>query len=848
MKKANSTVRLNQNWFLRSEAIDCGPEEFPSVLKRKGGWFRVNLPCDIHSPLIKCGILKEPLESDNCFAAKWTEKKSWWFKKDFEITPGLFKSDAMELVMKSLDAEADIFLNEKHLKHQKSTFYPFRQNVKESLKSGVNTLLVRLTSGVEHYTKSDVAPIRDAVPLEKSFNRGDKRRPFVRKPQFVFGWDWGPRLVTCGITGSVQLEAYNTIAFRSLRVVTEKITGKKAFVRIEAEIENFSLCSTRDAAFRLEIIYGRKKAANLKQDLFLRSGLNYVTLKAEIENAKLWWPNGTGEQPLYTVKATVFSEGVRAAYPDFKFGIRTLELDQEKINPEERTFAFKVNGLRIFCKGANWIPADSIYARVRPEKYQTLLREAKEANFNMLRVWGGGIYETDIFYEECDRLGIMIWQDLMFACAFYPDYLEWFRQEAEKEIDYQTKRLRNHPALVLWCGNNENHWVFNFVWSKKFPFFGGGRIYNLITPRIVRQNCSDVPYWNSSPYGGKYPNDNQAGDKHHWSDGMMSPKMEKRITPEEYDKVSAKFVSEYGYVGPCRKSSVKRYHGQSPVNRASKIWRLHNNNFEKGTVNAGIRRHYTDPKNLGLDDYILFASLCQGLMLGYSLEAIRNKETCYGSLFWMYNDCWGETGWSIIDYYLKRKPSYYFVKRAFAPKKLILREQNGTIRLTGINDTPDPVSFSAEYGFVSFDGKIKDFHNARIILPPFSRKRVLGFKKPRRDFIRGCCFVRPVSENIDIAPAILRPGVFRKLKVPEPDFEISSFKIRNGEAGFTIRSSTFAHAVHFCLEDRINLSDEYFDLLPGEEREVTAFNVPDDFAPADLKPTCVVLGNVQPLL
>lgn len=252
-----------------------------------------------------------------------------------------------------------------------------------------------------------------------------------------------------------------------------------------------------------------------------------------------------------------------------------------------------------------------------------------------------------------------------------------------------------------------------------------------------------VLYWNSSPFGGEHPNNNDTGDAHIWMYHMMNPDMEKRITPEEYDKVTSKFVSEYGYIGPCCKSSIIKYHGGESPDRKSEIWKMHINAFEKDTVAAGIARHYTDSGKLDIDSYILYAGLCQGIIYGYSLESIRFKENCGGSLFWMYNDTWGEVGWTIIDYYLKRKPSYYFVKRAFAPIKLIMREEDGIIKVMGINETSRQVSFDAEYGYISFNGQSKDYRNTALILEPFSKYIVFEFEKGEHDFTCGFCYVRP---------------------------------------------------------------------------------------------------------
>ena len=762
-------------------------------------------------------------------------KRRLFFADDASLS-----GDVIELTIESLNAEADIFLNGFHLGHHKSAFYAFLKDLKEFLKKGENILIVRVSSGLEYVSELDYTGIKKCISTESDGDRGDrgdKRRAFIRKPQYVYGWDWGPRVATCGIMKGAYIKVYKKLAVRGVQVVTRSV-DKDAELSFEIELENLHPFSSMDGKLKVEVLFGDENVVDIEQEVLLRSGLNYFSYSALVKNAKLWWPNGMGAQHLYTVKISAVSGKANDEFPTFKYGIRTLKLNLDKIVADEHTFAIEINGIKAFCKGGNWIPADSIYARVTDQKYDNLILEAKKANFNMLRIWGGGIYERDIFYEKCDEYGIMIWHDFMFSCAIYPDNLEWFRYEVEKEINYQTKRLRNFSSIVLWCGNNENTWAFDEWWidDMKAPFYGGTVCYNEIAPRIVQLNCPNIPYWNSSPYGGKHPNGNAVGDRHHWSDCTMNQEMEKRITPEEYDKIEAKFISEYGYIGPCRKSSILKYHGGEPLDRKGSIWQLHNNTFEKETVPAGIAKHYIDPDSLDIDQYLLYASLCQGLMYSYSLEAIRFKENCWGSLFWMYDDCWGEVGWTIIDYYQKRKPSYYYVRRAFAAKNLILRELDGLIKVMGINDTDEAIELKVEYGYLTFDGSDKKSSNATIKLEPHSRNLVLNFDKGTYDLTKGTYFITPVCSLSDILPTTFRAGDFRKLAVGKADVKVSNFEQYGNDLKFTVSSDTFAHAVHFNLDEDIHLSDEYFDLLPSNRREIIVYGAADKVVQADIKP------------
>lgn len=831
---------LNDNWSLTWEPLSCGPDEALRIQDKASDWLNADLPCDIHMPLIAQGIIAEPLDADHCFASEWTEQKSWWFRKRFQLPAERLACNTIELAFESLDAEADVWLNGIYLGHHRSAFYPMVRKVKPMLRPGENTLLVRVTSGIERYADSDIALTGDSVTILTGDGigaRGDARRVMVRKPQYVYGWDWCPRLTSCGIMGDVRLDFQDGPQIRHVHAVTKSVQAGQvqgsgdARLLVKVEAENLHPFQTVDAELCIELRYNGALVSTVQAEHCLRSGLNYIQHEIELAQAKLWWPHGMGEQPLYTVSARLAAGGHVNTYPDFAIGIRTIRLNTDKLPGEEtdgeRTFALEVNGVPLFAKGANWIPADSIYARVTDARYDTLISEAKAANFNMLRVWGGGLYERERFYGNCDRLGLLVWQDFMFACAKYPDHLPWFREEVEQEMDYQTKRLRNHSSLALWCGNNENHWAFDEGWNESSnpSFYGGAICSNELAPRIVERNCPEIPYWNSSPYGGEHPNGSLQGDRHHWHDCTMSPDMDKRITPEEYDKITSPFISEYGYIGPCRRSSIEAYHAGRPLDRNGAVWRLHNNTFEKETVAAGIEKHYCQAASLDIDKYLHYAGLVQGLMYGYSLESLRASLKCNGALFWMYNDCWGEVGWSIIDYYLARKIAYYSVKRAFEPVKLVLRQSGGVVRLTAINETAAPVTCRILYGLARYDGAAVaagagQDGEFQLHLPPHTRLVAREWELPAHDARQAFVYARPAVPDTPIRPAVLRELPFREIEAPRARLTLSELREDESFLRFRVSTDTYAHAVQFGLDERIALSDEYFDLLPGEYRDI----------------------------
>ena len=829
---------LSQNWLLRYEDLWIDGNMNRVISNRREGWLSTALPCDIHMPLIQHEIIQEPLIGLNCFDCKWVEDKSWWFKKLFTVDAAFLDGDRIELTLESLDGDADVFLNGVHLGCHRSAFYPFERDVKAWLVEGENELFVRMTTGLERVCQADVAPVQCEMTVWPS-DRHEKRRMLVRKPQYAFGWDHVPRVATCGITRGAWLESRKTLSVRTVHAVTTRVSPD-AEVSFKIEIDNLHPYATVDGKVTVSVYNAGDVVLDLQHDLLLKSGLNFVHLAGIIQDARLWWPHGMGEAHLYTVNVTVTAGATSAVYPPFKFGLRTININMDRISLDERRFTFEINGVSVFAKGADWVPADSIYARVSDSKYETLISEAKEANFNMIRIWGGGNFEKDIFYELCDQNGIMIWHDFMFACAVYPDNLVWFSQEVENETNYQTRRLRNHPCMTLWCGNNEIPWLYiGKCKGADGPLdFGGATTFNYRIPAIIHNNCPEIPYWNSSPYGGDKPNSESCGNRHVW-EVAMNKDIRVRASHEAYRTTHPKFVSEYGCIGPSRRSSIETFLNGAPFDRHDRVYQYHVNLFEKDTTAALIARHYADSEAMGMDDYILYGGLCQGLMLEHTLSYFRSYEHCWGTLFWDYSDSWGETGWTIIDYYLKRKIAYYFVKRAFAHVRLILDEADGgRIRVIGYNDTPYAHSFSAEYGYITFDGRTRQSSEAHLTLPPFSRGVVLEFGDEGCSRAEGCFFVWPSATTV-VQPAILRTPEIRNLRLPSAELEVSDFARQDQVVSFTVRSSSFAHAVHFDLDDALKLSDEFFDLLPGEVRRISVYGISSNINFEDIKPRAI---------
>jgi beta-mannosidase len=809
-----SIISLNGEWELRDEPLARGAGEARAIAALVDGWIAAPVPGDIHQALLAAGRIAEPLVGMHSYECAWTEARAWWYRLRFDAPTDWHTADRVELELDGLDSNAAIFLNDVQLGTHINAFRPFVRDVKPHLRPEENCLLVRLTTGVETVTEEQAYSMNGVPAPTEAGNgrpdRGDIRRPFVRKPQFTFGWDWSPRLATTAIAGGVRLHCIHKACIRDVQMVAAQRPDEAVDLTSIVSVDWLDQFGTTDATVTLTVTDENGEQHAVERAVMFRSGLNYINLTVTLDRPRLWWPNGLGGQHRYTIDARVTIDDQDYDYPGFKYGLRFVELCTDG------TFAVVVNGEKVFCKGANWVPCDAVYARASDERYTALLEEARTANFTMLRIWGGGWYEREVFYDTCDRLGLMVWQDFMFACAPYPDHLDWFNREVEHEAAYQTRRLRNHASVVLWCGNNENHAALYHWWARQTE--AGTHIYNYLLPAIVRRNCPGTPYWNSSPYGGPDPGCQTVGDDHHWHECMMNPEMEHRTTPERYDECTSPFLSEFGYIGACCPASTRQYL-DGPLDSTTDAWRHHTNTFEKSTVAAGIAKHYGGPESLSVEEYLYYSELCQGLMYQHAFDSTRYRANNFGCLFWMYNDAWGEIGWTVIDYYLRRKPSFYYTQRAYAPVRLVLREHADGIRCVAANDTREEVQLDVEHGYVALDGTERDDSQTTVSLPPLSRTECCVMERRGHDARAGIWFAH-VPERDDIAPAVFRAVDFRELRIVDPRLQWEVLNATNTSCTVRISAEAYAHAVHVVDSDDIKCSDNYFDLLPRDSRTI----------------------------
>ncbi len=830
------SISLLDNWMLCDQDISLKHYDFEKVLNNHNEWMQIkSLPCDVHTPLIECKRIEEPLIADNSFNCSWIEDKSFWFVKKFNLTQQQLSPHGVELFIETLDIHADILLNGQFVAHHSSAMYPFVKNVRSFLKEGENTLVIRLTTGLEQVSDSDIAEVRDSVACEfrrRREGRGDDRRCALRKPQYVFGWDQAPRLATCAIAGDVRLDILDEAVIRDIYFETQKIDKHGAHVQIQLEIESRRLVSASECDVVLEVSCDGKCVYRTTENYMSQPGINFREYSFVIKNPKLWWPNGYGEQHLYTINAYVKNNNGATDQKQLITGVRTVELDTSAINKTERNYAFLVNGVRIYARGSDFIFSDSLYARIPDSLQKKLITAAKDANFNMLRFWDGNVYQSDYVYELCDRLGIMVIQNFCFACSAYPDHLDWFRKEVENEANCQIKRLRNHPSLAMWYGNGENSSILTGYLDRNFfnlydseQFGGGTYIYNTLLPNLCRKLCKKIGYQCTTPLGDYTDGEcAERGDRHYYPFLNTAPENQQyRISTESIDALKCKFITESGIMGPPSKNSLIKYcGGEHNITDKSSIFLHHKNTFEKDAVRDGIYKHYTGQKQLSLDEYCLYGGLFQGTMIGYEAEHIRVQPHCGGSLFWVLNDGFGEVGFSFMDHFGNPKPVYYFLKRAYAPKKLILKKYGDDVLVYCTNNTHNKCSFKLEYGYTDFAGN-KTSKTKKITLKPHTDRKVIakislnGF-----DVTKGVFFAK--TNDSDIIPSTLHACDFSLLQIPKKaNVWVEDVKCRNGKTEFTVCTNYFAHAVYFNADEQTIFSDQYFDLLPNEKRKIVCY-------------------------
>ncbi|MBD2848369.1 glycoside hydrolase family 2 protein [Paenibacillus sp. IB182496] len=849
--EANTAIqRLDGEWKLQGYEPGKAPPEARMATLDDRFWMSAHVPGDVHTTLIRHRLIEHPYVGHHDQGSRWIEDREWWYRTQFDFTPGEAEDERCALVFEGLDTFATVYVNGLEVGRAANMLMAHSFDVTRTLRPGWNAIAVRF----------DPVRLHHEDKQQFQWSSYTKERPWLRKAAMNFGWDWGPRMVTCGVWGGVYLRrsagARLTSVFGRTRALGRAADDAAhdrtasaqigapgpARLRVDAEIDVFrqggwSGGRSADAytcAFRL-----RDADGVLVAEAMASVGGGAATgfgAGAELTVAapRLWWTHDLGEPYLYTLETELRRSGKPVDVARTPLGIRLIEL-QTRHAGGEPDFAFVLNGVRIYAKGANWIPADHFIGAIPDQRYQDLVELAVQGNMNMLRIWGGGIYEKDVFYDACDRRGVLVWQDFAFANAQFPDFNREFMDNVRQEAESNVRRLRNHPSLALWCGNNEIDWLIDMKTAGgdlTTPFYGE-RIYHELLPDVLDALDDSRAYWPSSPFGGSDANDPDVGDRHNWQvwHGSVYPRRSgepprldysvEGVSFKNYKKDFALFSSEFGMHASANRYTLEKYipEGEFYWNSAEMAYRNKDTNHRKGLL---LMEGYTGvPQDI--EQYMNYSMLTQAEGLKYGIEHYRRiKARNGGALVWQFNDSWPGTSWAMIDYELLPKASYYYGKGFFHPVLLSLDHEPGEpLRLWVVNDTLAPLTGRLVLRVRDFAGALLH-ESAYGVDVEASGADEIGLLA-EADALGGAAaesvLVELSAEGFEV------PANRYYLRDPK-DLALPQTTLRtvvDGAAGKVTITAEGALARFVKLDvpqGNLRFSDNFFDLLPGESRTV----------------------------
>lgn len=812
-------------------------------------WSDAKVPGTIHQDLLNHNRIPNPFYGMNEEAVQWVENEDWMYRTSFVVTEEQLNRDAAVLELDGLDTYADVFLNGALILRSDNMFVGHKVPVKSVLRKGENRLLIRFRSAVKEALPQWETNGFD-YPADN--DHSSKRVSiYTRKAPYSYGWDWGIRLATCGIWRPVRLVFSDVARIEDYYVRQASVSASKADVDNRLEITNVT-SQPVSALLKVAYHYSANDTKEVQKQIELRPGENTVSLPVMIDNPHLWMPNGWGEPSLYKFTASVSVDGVEVASQERQVGLRSIRVVMED-DEHGKSFYFEVNGYPMFAKGANFIPDDALLPNVTTERYKRIFEDVKAANMNMLRVWGGGIYEDDKFYDEADRNGILIWQDFLFACTTYP-HDPLFLKRVEAEAEYNIKRLRGHASLAMWCGNNEIYeGVRYWGWKNKYTaeaFAEMNRGYDVLfrqlLPDMVKRFDSDRFYMHGSPYEANWgrPESWKIADSHNWGTWYG------RKPFESFDSEIPRFMSEYGFQAFPEMKTIHTFAEEKDFELESPVMNAH----QKATIgNALIKQtmslYYKVPAKF--EDLVYVGLVLQGQGMRHGIEAHRrNRPYCMGSLFWQLNDSWPVVSWSSIDYYGNWKAMQYQSQRAFAPVLINAIKEGDDLCVYLISDElqdRDDVRLTVE--LMDFDGKShgKWTHSGKLSANTsmlFLKKRVdefLSKQDAATSFLR---FTLKAKNGASLADEVFYFAYPKDQKLPEARIE-TSVKRRGEAIEMTLKADKLARDIFIEVPVQgVRFSDNFFDLLPGQRKKITITS-PEGYSLKDFTFTLHQLGGVK---
>ena len=810
-------------------------------------WMSARVPGTVHQDLLDHGRLPDPFYGMNEQKVQWVEKEDWLYRTVFTVTADLLKSDAAWLTFEGLDTYADVYLNGSLLLKADNMFVGHKLAVKDVLREGENRLMIRFRSPVE-----ETAPQwdTDGFNYPADNDHSEKRMSvYTRKAPYSYGWDWGIRLATSGIWRPVKLTFCNGAAIDDFFVRQQEVTEQVAKVDNQLEINNVT-STPKEAQVKVVYAYG-EQADTLTRTVVLQPGKNSLSMPAWIEKPHLWMPNGWGDPALYTFTATVSVDGKEVASREEAIGLRSIRVVMED-DKDGKSFYFEVNGKPMFAKGSNYIPGDALLPNMTGERYARLFEDIRAANMNMVRVWGGGIYEDDRFYEEADRNGILVWQDFIFACTTYPHDPTFLKRVSEEAV-YNMRRLRNHASLAMWCGNNEiyegmRYWGWKdkyspVVWKEMTE--GYDVLFRQLLPELVAANDPGRFYMHGSPYEANWgrPESWKIADSHNWGTWYGQKPF------ESLDTEIPRFMSEYGFQAFPEMKTIRMFASPEDYELESPVMNAHQKaSIGNFLIKKTMALYYKVPEKF--EDLIYAGLILQGQGMRHGIEAHRrHRPYCMGSLPWQLNDSWPVVSWSSIDYYGNWKAMHYQIRRAFAPVLVDAIKEGNNLSYYIMSDRLTDEELTLNLELMDFNGKVYRKQKVDGLLPANTSK--LFYQEPVEQALAGrdsaTTFMHMVVKSKK--GEVLSDEIYyfahpKDQLLPKTPLQWQ-VKQKKGYCEVTLKADKLARDIFIEVPVQgVRFSDNFFDLLPGQKKKVIITS-PDGKSLDHLQVTVHQLSDVQ---
>ena len=779
--------------------LDSEKWEFKTTSNKVFQWLPALVPGTVHTDLFRNKIIADPFIGDNEKQLQWIENEDWLYQTTFVVSKKEAQYENCLLQFDGLDTYAEVYLNGVKILSANNMFRTWKVDVKRLLKLGKNQLKITFDSAVK----------KGKLAAEKlPYTLPGEEKIFTRKAQYQYGWDWGPRFVTSGIWKKVSLN------FWSKAAIVDVQYNQKELSTTRAELEFVTVVnSTITGKFQLSI-------NDITNEFLIKKGMNRLVVNYTINQPKLWWTNGLGEAYLYPFIISLKKGKQVKVSKKMNLGLRTIELVQGK-DSIGKSFYFKVNGVPVFMKGANYIPSDSFLPRAKDSTYRAIVRNAFDAHMNMLRVWGGGVYADDAFYEACDKNGILVWQDFMFACAMYPGESD-FVANVKAEVEDNVNRLKNHPCIALWCGNNEvDEGWHNWGWQKQFQYTVADstkiwRDYTNLFHQVIPQALdrllptNENRYWASSPSIGWGRKESlQQGDSHYWGVwwGLEPFQM--------YEKKVGRFMSEYGFQGMPDWRTVQAFGTKEELNFDSKAFKSHQKHpTGYKTITEYMARDYKVPDSL--EDYGYVSQLLQAEGMKTAIEAHRRaKPNCMGTLFWQLNDCWPVTSWSSVDYFGRWKALQYQVKKSYEAVLISAKEEQDHYDVYVVNDAIENKEGELKLTLFDFSGAI--LWNDNVKRRVLENSSLVQYTIPKNVInvynLNKTVLEVTFSSNKTVTNSLCYFVKPKDLFLTKPTLQIKSID------ALTIEVTSDVLAKNVCLSSIKDtfFSENYFDVIPGQK-------------------------------